>query len=83
MQPPQKSPQKHGKAQGESLAAGNDTAWDSESRDGEWFLFKAARVRGLGEVGLGSEGATLATAPSQEKGWALMKMGEYRATWKN
>lgn len=27
---------------GESLAAGNDTAWDSESRDGEWFLFKAA-----------------------------------------
>lgn len=47
------------------------------------FSSKLPRSWDWGEVGLGSQGASLATAPSQEKGWALMKMGEYRATWKN
>lgn len=47
------------------------------------FSSKLPGSRCWGEVGLGSEGASLATAPSQEKGWAFMKVGEYRATWKN
>lgn len=38
-QAPQKNSQKHRKAQGESFAAGNNSAWDPESRNGEWFFF--------------------------------------------
>lgn len=79
LQPPQKSPQKHRKAQGESLAAGNDSAWYPESRNGEWFLFKGCLDRGAGgRLGwaVGGGGASLAAAPSQGKRRALRKMGE-------
>lgn len=67
---------------GESLASGNDSAWDPESRNSEWFLFKVGLgpVAG-GEARPGCQGASLAAAPSRGQGGLSGKWAN-RATWK-
>lgn len=59
----------HRKSQGEFLALGSDSAWDPESRNGEWFLFKGCLGPGAGgRLGWAARGPPLQLHPAREKG---------------
>lgn len=71
---PLKEPTETQKAQGETFVTGNDSAWDLEFRNGEWFL--RLGLGAGGRLGWAARGPPLKLHPAREWRWAFRKMVE-------